>query len=699
MADRFSFSLTGRSGTAQDEWADDTTSFAMLRRLLEPSGEMDVEDRFYRKGDGDDAEVLVADEAELLSKGCAVTIKGPRRRLEVKSSGKDDGRQVFVADRDTLGDLRRALALADAVSFVVAGKRVEHDAEATRYLRGIETVSLDAPGLNLSFSGAGRDDRVINWPDGRMDARLADLRTFLLASDAGPFGTFLDSSGNAIATTLEAASRVSKLGEPDGDGLLVVKVAPRGLTLLVLQARGASETVAWEEGDPRSTLQALRAFLGERAGSGPFVKEDDTPVKTEAESFETVKMLGDPDDLGRIRVRFGSLLESKSDLGLGDGGTHGRDSGAGGEAGRGGLRQTRDNLDILGTSSSSGAPQDSFDQLTRDVQEQVLRSFRHMHGLRLVPSGEAFELDRGLRPIFQPVKAPGEARVATRVVLPMVSTRFSASATESQTLDRVSSALSWNVGGSVGVEAKAAMVSVSSSYKESTTTTTTTTTAALLLRVEYLVARGEIIIDPREVELAPDLVETIRKLKADNRQAKADQATLVQLGELLSEYGPHVPMRTLFGGKLMYRQERTMESRDSATTVTKTFASDVKAKFKQVTVEANAGFDSSKENSSVWESNNQAIEVTMAGGDPSLALLPYRWADSLDHYPWWSVIAFADVRPTLAFLPPDLIVWTTNLLAKSSGLPAYLTGPIDWEAYVAAMTRASDDGSDSGFIS
>jgi hypothetical protein len=462
--------------------------------------------------------------------------------------------------------------------------------------------------------------------------------------------------------------------------------------LLLLQDGGKPKSIDWPGGGEDKTLKDLRAFLKEDAPSDlPFLDTAQKPVPLDMEAFETVgSKLGKADDkLGLLRFRFETPRKRGATTAAGSSSGTGSSAVAAAPATGSGttpsLRDTQDMLSpLLGRPSIPvGAPQDVFDRM--DIAEQVglLAAFRHLHGLRFVLAADgSYELERALRPAFD---AEWTTSFLT-VVRPITSTRFSASATQVRTLDAISSSLSWNVGGSVGVEGKAASLSVKSDYKDETTHSTESASSQLHLRVEYLVARGEIVIDPRSVVLSKPLFEDVSALVAlAASDPKAD--CVGALARILDSYGTHVPLRTIFGGKLIYRQDRKLESNTDKNERAREFSADVQGSYKTVTASARSGFKSKETTTKVYESADQAIEVTASGGNPALALDPYGWAATLSHSGWWNTIAFADVVPILSLLPPDLKKAVLPLVLKSSNLATKLSTPIDWDAYRAQMLK------------
>jgi hypothetical protein len=207
----------------------------------------------------------------------------------------------------------------------------------------------------------------------------------------------------------------------------------------------------------------------------------------------------------------------------------------------------------------------------------------------------------------------------------------------------------------------------------------------LHLRIEYLVARGEVVIDPRSVVLSTAFFDDASALAALVRSKTSDGVEA--LARILDSYGTHVPLRTIFGGKLIYRQDRDVEANTEKNRHVREFSSDVQGSYKAVTVSARGGFKTDESTTKIYESANQAIEVTASGGNPALALDPYGWAATLSHAGWWNTIAFADVVPLLTLLPVDLKETIIPILLKSNELAAALSTPIDWATYRAQMLK------------
>jgi hypothetical protein len=473
----------------------------------------------------------------------------------------------------------------------------------------------------------------------------------------------------------------------------VPAATPKVYKLLLLKDGGKPKAIDWSGGGEDKTLKDLRAFLKEDAPADlPFLDSAQKAVPLDMEPFETVGVkLGKADDkLGFLRFRFESPRKRNATTTPAASSSGGSSTAASAAAAASGttpsLRDTQDLLaPFLGRPNiPPGAPQDVFDRMDVAEQASLLAAMRHLHGLRFVlaPDG-SYELERALRPAFDSDWV--EDFVA--VVRPITSTRFSASATQVRTLDAIASSLSWNVGGGVGVEGKVASLSVKSDYKDEVTQSKETTRSELHLRVEYLVARGEVVVDPRSIVLSKAFFDDASALAALIRNKAASADAVSGLARILDSYGTHVPLRTIFGGKLIYRQDRDVEASTDKNRHVREFTTDVQGSYKAVTVSARGGFKTEESATKIYESANQAIEVTAAGGNPALALDPYGWAATLSHAGWWNVIAFADVVPLLSLLPSDLKETIIPVLLKSNELAAALSTPIDWATYRAQMLK------------
>lgn len=471
------------------------------------------------------------------------------------------------------------------------------------------------------------------------------------------------------------------------------KPAPiKNYKLLLLKEGGKPKEIDWPGGSEDKTLKDLRAFLKDEAPADlPFLDTAQKPVPLDMEPFETVgSKLGKADEkLQYLRFRFetprkrNAATPAGASSGAGSTAVAATPSSAPGTTPS--LRDTQDMLSpLLGRPSIPvGAPVDVFDRMDIAEQTALLAAMRHLHGLRFVLASDgSYELERAMRPAFD-----GDSTADfLMVVRPVTSTRFSASATQVRTLDAISSSLSWNVGGSVGVEGKAASLSVKSDYKDETTRSNETASSQLHLRVEYLVARGEAVIDPRSITLSKPLFDEVSKLAAlAKSNAKAD--CVGALARILDSYGTHVPLRTIFGGKLIYRQDRKLEATTDKNERAREFSADVQGTYKAVTASARSGFKSKETSTKLYESNDQAIEVTASGGNPALALDPYGWAATLSHAGWWNAIAFADVVPLLSLLPLEVKKAIVPIVLERSDLASKLSTPIDWDDYRAQMLK------------
>jgi hypothetical protein len=301
-----------------------------------------------------------------------------------------------------------------------------------------------------------------------------------------------------------------------------------------------------------------------------------------------------------------------------------------------------------------------------------------------------FELDRSIRPALTAARDDP----AIRVVVPATSTRFSAFAAETATAESTKGLLSWNAGGSLGGEASDNAVALKASYTSREQSDVIKEDSQLTVRVDYLVARGEIIVDPLAVRLAPGIVEAVgdwRRLLATDTPANR-RAVRHAIAQLIEFYGAYVPFRTIFGGKLVYRQTRSLKAGDSRRAAQSEAKADIEAKVRSVAAKGGAGVTSGETTQQGLQEALQGLEVTMTGGDPALVTTPYRWADSLDHYPWWAPIGFADLRPLFSLLPVSDCRWVVQTLKADAGIEQELGGPLDWPAYMAQLSAAADRG-------
>ncbi|SAL87099.1 MAC/Perforin domain protein [Caballeronia arvi] len=617
-----SYTLQARDGKSRADAAPDGATLAELRKVFVRTGEMDSEDQF-RSG------------ATALA-------------LKVVASDEEGATKIADSMVVAIVPIRRSIAFTDK---------------------------------------AGAKHQVFVRPD----ETLAQFRknNAKLIADADVF--LVD--GKALGTADEDDTYLRRFDELSVKRDAPPAAAPKVYKLLLLKEGGKPKSIDWPGGGEDKKLEELRTFLGEEAPADlPFLDSSQKPIPLDMEPFETVGgKLGKADEkLGFLRFRFETPRKRNAAAtpGASPSGGPSTAAAAAAAAAAGATPSLRDTQDLLSPflgrpSIPAGAPQDVFDRMDLADQATLLAAMRHLHGLRFVlaPDG-SYELERAMRPAFD---IEGAEKFVS-VVRPATSTRFSASATQIRTLDAIASSLSWNVGGSVGVEGKAASLSVKSDYKEETTRSNETASSELHLRVEYLVARGEVVIDPRSVTLSRPFFEDASALAADAR-SKPGEDCVDALARILDSYGTHVPLRTIFGGKLIYRQDREIKAGTDKTKTVHDFSSDVQGSYKTVTVSARGGFKTDESATKIYESANQAIEVTASGGNPALALDPYGWAATLSHAGWWNTIAFADVVPILSLLPKDLKEAIIPVLLKSNELASALSTPIDWATYRAQMLK------------
>jgi hypothetical protein len=631
------FTLIGRAGEKRRDSASAApTTFDTLRQMYQATGEMDTEDLFGL-GEADKAAPVKREDekTKAVENGSTVTIVAVRAAIAF-TDAKGEVHSLFVFSDETVAGFRKAHTdlIKDSDELIGDGKKIDKADESKKFVRSIKQVKVSVP--------------------------------------APP---------------------------PE---------APQPLKLLLFNDDGKPQAMAWAGGKLELPLADLRAFLKtqlkDKTPTALFLDSSSAPVPEEMEPFETVGKLGAVDSLKQLRVRFQQPKKAGAAAGT-TSSTSGAastpsTSAASPGAGTAGaatpiLRDTRDTLAATFGRAAvpPGAPRDVFDRMEPPDQATLLASMRYLHGLRFVPTSQkSYELERSVRPALD----ASHQNAFVRVVRPMTSTRFSASAAENRTLDSVASSLSWNVGGSVGVDAKADSLSVKADYKEGRDTSRETAEAELHLRVEFLVARGEIAVDPRGVILAPELLADLQSAIA----AKGDSEKSRGIARILDTYGTHLPLRTLFGGKLIYRQDRELKDTTKKETMGRDFSADVQGTYQAVTATARGGFKSSDASANRWESNKQAIEVTASGGDPALALDPYGWAATLSHAGWWSPIAFADIVPLLSVLPDDLLEKVEPMLTAEIG--SMVNSPVDWGKYKTQITNyrlktinAARDSSDS----
>ncbi|QFG36210.1 MAC/Perforin domain-containing protein [Paracoccus pantotrophus] len=475
--------------------------------------------------------------------------------------------------------------------------------------------------------------------------------------------------------------------------------AAKKFKLLFLEDGEKPRQIDWPDGGENKTLGQLRDFLKGCDGipmGRPFLDSSGKPIAEDMEPYEIVGRLGKPDEkLGLLRFRFESPRKrgGATPAGSSPASAPAKPKTETGGGAQPGLIQTEDMLQqVLGRPTApTGAPQDVFDTMDGGERQVILNALRHLHGLRFVSiPGGSFNLDRPPRPALDAEDAADFLCVAR----PIRSTRFSASATQSRTLDAIASSLSWNVGGDFGVEGKAASLSIKSDYTETKTSDHKEASAALHLRIEYLVARAEIVIDPRNVTLSKPLYDEAYALVNAPPATAGERAEA--LAAILDSYGTHFPLRTLVGGKLIYRQDRETKAGEDAHSLARSFSTEVQGSYKKVTASAHGGFKSESSSKSLWEESFQDVEVTSAGGNPALALDPYGWATTLSHAGWWSVISFADVVPIIFLLPEALRKPIIDIFVEGR-IEEKLRSPIDWEKYRTQLLHhsvATDPGSE-----
>ncbi|TDN58901.1 MAC/perforin domain-containing protein [Paraburkholderia sp. BL10I2N1] len=618
-----SYTLQARDSKSRPDAAPDDATLADLRKVFISTGEMDTEDQFRSGTSAETLKVVPdADESNTRITDSMVVAIVPIRRTLTFVDKAGKKHPVFVRPDETLGQFRKNNAKL-----------------------------------------------------------IADADVFVIG-------------GEPVATADEDGTYLRRLDElaVERESRPAPAAVPKIYKLLLLKDGGKPKAIDWPGGGEDKTLKDLRAFLKEDAPADlPFLDSAQKAVPLDMEPFETVGgKLGKADDkLGLLRFRFETPRKRNAATtpGASSSGSSTTTTAAA-PAGSGATPSLRDTQDLLAPflgrpTIPVGAPQDVFDRMDVSEQAALLAALRHLHGLRFVLAADgSYELERALRPAFDAESK--EDFVA--VVRPITSTRFSASATQVRTLDAISSSLSWNVGGSVGVEGKAASLSIKSDYKDETTRSRETASSELHLRVEYLVARGEVVIDPRSIVLSKPFFDDATALAA-LAKGKAGADCVGALARILDSYGTHVPLRTIFGGKLIYRQDRKLEANTDKNERVREFSADVQGSYKAVTASARSGFKTKESATKIYESSDQAIEVTASGGNPALALDPYGWAATLSHAGWWNAIAFADVVPLLSLLPPDLKETIIPILLNSNELGAALSTPIDWATYRAQMLK------------
>lgn len=591
-----------------------------------------------------------------------------------------------AADKASLADLRKLFVSTDEMDefdqfrtgqSADALALVPQDREAATPIADNMVVEIVPIRRQIKFKDRkGKEHKVYV----RADETLAQFRTqnaALVDKD-----DIFRISGTDVDKAAEATAYLRRVDE------LSVKreaepAVPKKFKLLYLEDGEKPRQVDWPDGGENKTLGQLRDFLkgceGIPAGR-PFLDSSGKPIAEDMEPYEIVGRLGKPDEkLGLLRFRFESPRKrgAATPAGSSSGSAPPKPKSETGGGAQPGLIQTEDMLQqVLGRPTApTGAPQDVFDNMDGGERQTILNALRHLHGLRFVPMPDgSFDLDRPPRPALD----DEEAAVFLTVARPIRSTRFSASATQSRTLDAIASSLSWNAGSDFGVEGKAASLSIKSDYSETKTSDHKEASAALHMRIEYLVARAEIVIDPRNAILCKPLYDEVNALA--NAMPETPEERAGALAAILDSYGTHFPLRTIIGGKLIYRQDREAKAGEDVQTLVRAFSTEVQGSYKAVTASAHGGFKSETSSKSVSEEAFQNIEVTSAGGNPALALDPYGWATTLSHAGWWSVISFADVVPLLFLLPEALKKPIIGIFLEGK-IEGKLRSPINWQKY------------------
>lgn len=611
----FNFQLVSRDGkTTRNESFENTITYAELRDLLQKTGEMDRGDRFESVGRGANWELSEHTQIEASNEKGAI----------------ESGATVGV------------IAVRSAIP-VVDGSGKTH----TLYFSSSDTI--------------------------------ADLRQ---ANTAVLKESELQGDGKTIDRADEDRTMVRLF-----NALQVQAPAKPVLKLLLIIDKAPPKPLDWPQGSLKLPLADLRTFLktklGDDAPTGLFVSGT-AGVPDEMEQFEPVSKLGALDDFEQLRVSFQprrrGAATAPSTPSSDQPGSKPGSATPPAAGGNGDIPSLIETIDLLGKqfgvpAAKPGAPQDVMDAMEPERRSQLICAMGVLHGVRFVRiTGDDYELDRAFSPALDLDKHSAFVRVAR----PPVSTRFSASASDNRTAESIKSAMSWNVGGSVGVETPKASLQVSSKYSQDKDEDKVTAGSTLRLRLEYLVARAEVVLDPNAIRLSSDLEDDVNAL------LKAPEKNQQQLlADLLDRFGTHVALRNVIGGKLIYRQDRECKEGNSRQQLVREFSSDVQGSYQAVTASARGGFKSTDEKANAYVSHGQTVEVSAAGGDPALAMDPYSWAATLSHAGWWTAIAVGDVIPILVLFPEDKLIKLVNILSKQPLVPPNMA--IDWPKYVSQV--------------
>lgn len=228
--------------------------------------------------------------------------------------------------------------------------------------------------------------------------------------------------------------------------------------------------------------------------------------------------------------------------------------------------------------------------------------------------------------------------------------------TYSQTVHELRKRAVTNVSASVGAKGVAVKGGFSTSNMEINNTDRSTLYMSQLIYKPAV----ELYFDPDNDVLATDaFINDIKK--AMDKHTDGDpfpgRTRYYELLRVLDKYGHFLPTRFMLGGALVIEEVKEAAEAGRVDERGTSFSSGVGAEIQGVTAAVEAGNTQEVKTLTTNLASKQSIKISAIGGDTGTFSNndPSNWLSSLRFSGNWAVIDYADLMPTIRYLPKDLL--------------------------------------------
>lgn len=134
---------------------------------------------------------------------------------------------------------------------------------------------------------------------------------------------------------------------------------------------------------------------------------------------------------------------------------------------------------------------------------------------------------------------------------------------------------------------------------------------------------------------------------------------------VLDKYGHFIPTRFMLGGAFIIVEKKAIDKTGKIDEQSTSFSAGIAAEIKGVTAAIEAGNTKEVKNLTTTLATKQSIEISVIGGTTgSSSDDPAPWLQSVRYSPYWAVIKYSDLVPTIRFLPPALLRQCLSLIGS-----------------------------------